>query len=283
MPPSYFQSFLSLSLLFYTSLNVSADNIQLQLATVCNLDTIEHIENYYVSEKYDGVRAYWNGTQLISRSQHTYKAPAWFTASLPPFALDGELWLGRQQFDDLSAIVRKETPPADWHSIRFQVFDLPTSSIDFEQRLTTLRSLFQKQRFDRHIQLIPQQIFSSKESLQQHLLQITASGAEGLMLHHKKGRYKAGRNSALCKLKIHNDDEANVIGYSEGKGKYKGLLGALIVTTNAGLTFKIGTGFTDQQRKSPPAIGSTVTYRYNGLTKTGLPRFARFIRIRQEN
>jgi len=59
------------------------------------------------------------------------------------------------------------------------------------------------------------------------------------------------------------------------------MLGSLMVETPEGLRFRIGSGFTDPQRRSPPPIGAIITYRYNGKTEKGIPRFARFLRVRQ--
>lgn len=100
------------------------------------------------------------------------------------------------------------------------------------------------------------------------------------MLHQQNALYKTGRSSDLLKLKTYQDTEAEVIGYRPGKGKYQGMVGALIVKTPQGKTFAIGSGLTDALRQTPPEIGSVVTYRYNGYTRHGLPRFARFLRVR---
>jgi DNA ligase-1 len=107
-----------------------------------------------------------------------------------------------------------------------------------------------------------------------------AAGGEGLMLHREDSIYRAVRGDDLLKLKVGQDAEARVVGYIEGKGKYSGMMGALQVQTRAGVQFRLGTGFNDQQRKQPPAIGVWVTYTYQGVTEKGVPRFARFVRER---
>jgi DNA ligase-1 len=85
----------------------------------------------------------------------------------------------------------------------------------------------------------------------------------------------------LLKLKPQLDAEATVVAHEAGQGKYRGVLGALVVMTPEGRQFRLGTGFTDAMRRHPPAIGSTVTYRYRDLTSTGLPKFASFWRVRE--
>jgi len=128
----------------------------------------------------------------------------------------------------------------------------------------------------------PQFRLADHSALLARLTDLEQAGAEGLMLHQQDALYKTGRSSDLLKLKTYQDTEAEVIGYRPGKGKYQGVVGALIVKTPSGKTFAIGSGLTDALRQSPPAIGTVITYRYNGFTKNGLPRFARFLRLRQD-
>lgn len=239
-----------------------------------------NVSAYYVSEKLDGVRARWDGRALWSRAGNRIDAPAWFVAGWPTIALDGELWIGRSRFDETSAIVRSaRAPDRDWQRIRFMVFDAPEVRGGFDARLRELQA-----RIDRAgvewLQAIPQQRHADTASLHKHLQQIVSAGGEGLMLHHGEGRYLPGRSDTLLKLKPWDDAEARVIAHLPGKGKYEGMLGALLVECPDGRRFRLGTGFKDAQRAAPPAIGSHVTYRYNGLTSKGLPRFARFLRVR---
>jgi len=59
-------------------------------------------------------------------------------------------------------------------------------------------------------------------------------------------------------------------------------VGALLVERPDGLRFRLGSGLDDAQRAAPPPIGSLVTYRHNGHTRNGVPRFARFLRVRAD-
>ena len=242
-----------------------------------NLD----VRDYWVSEKLDGVRAYWNGEKLVSRSGYVIHTPAWFTAGFPERALDGELWAGRGQFAWVNAAVRTY-PPKDeqWRKIGYYVFELPKAKGTFTERLEQLDRILAAHPLP-HLHKIEQFRLTDNKALNKKLEHLTAAGAEGLMLHHQDARYVTGRQNALLKLKTFQDDEAVVIGYTEGKGKYQGLLGALIVETEDGRRFKLGSGLSDQQRANPPAIGSTVTYKYYGFTQNGLPRFASFLRVRR--
>ncbi len=247
------------------------------------------VSKYWVSEKLDGVRAYWDGKQLISRGGQRIHAPAWFVADFPPIALDGELWLGRNQFAQTMSIISKLQPiDSEWLHIRYHVFELPNAPGTFTERLGALQALAAQSsnpptpaEKPRYWQLIPQFRLPDHRALMTKLQELEQQGAEGLMLHHQDALYKTGRSSDLLKLKSYQDTEAEVIGYRPGKGKYLGMVGALIVKMPDGRTFAIGSGLTDALRQNPPSIGALVTYRYNGVTKKGLPRFARFIRIRE--
>lgn len=244
-------------------------------------ETID-VQQYWVSEKLDGVRAYWDGKQLISRGGNVIAAPEWFVADFPAQKLDGELWLGRNKFADTLSIVSKLKPvDSEWQQIRYYIFELPDAAGSFTARINTMQALVQ-QHNSRYLTLVPQFRLADKAALQAKLSELENAGAEGLMLHHQDALYKTGRSNDLLKLKSYQDTEAQVIGYRPGKGKYQGLVGALVVKTPDGKTFAIGSGLTDALRQTPPQIGAVVTYRYNGLTKHGLPRFARFLRLRQE-
>lgn len=241
------------------------------------------LENYWVSEKLDGVRAYWNGKQLISRQGNMFLAPKWFTEVLPEVSLDGELWLGRGRFSELSGLVRRKSINSDsWKNIRFMVFDLPNSRQIFNERLKQLNEIVHRTNA-KHIQLVKQYKIETEKQLQAELESMVRSGGEGLMLHDANSYYKSGRHNDMLKLKKYEDAEAIVIKHLEGKGKYKGLLGAVLVETVNKKRFKIGSGFSDKQRRDPPKIGDVITFKYYGLTKNGIPRFASFMRIREEH
>lgn len=239
------------------------------------------LENYWVSEKLDGVRAYWNGKQLVSRQGNIFLAPKWFTEVLSEVSLDGELWLGRGRFAELSGLVRRKSLNNEsWKNIRFMVFDLPNSPQVFNERLKRLNKIIRHVNA-KHIQLIKQYKIKTEKQLQTELELMVRQGAEGLMLHDANSYYKSGRHNDLLKLKKHEDAEAIVIKHLEGKGKYKGVLGAMLVEMVNKKRFKIGSGFSDKQRRSPPKIGDVITFKYYGLTKNGIPRFASFMRIRE--
>lgn len=159
------------------------------------------------------------------------------------------------------------------------VFELPHASGDFAQRMVEMKKIIQSAN-QSYLVAVEQHRVNSREQLQQKLDQVVNAGGEGLMLHLASAPYVTGRSDVLYKLKPMFDAEATVLAHIVGKGKYKGQLGALRVRTDDGREFSIGTGFTDEVRRNPPPVGSVVTYRYRGLTSSGLPRFASYWRIR---
>ncbi|MEM5532250.1 DNA ligase [Pseudoalteromonas arctica] len=259
---------------------ISAAQPSVLLAKVYNETKHYDVNKYLVSEKYDGVRAIWTGTQFVTRKGNIINAPSWFTAPLPNVWLDGELWTKREHFSALSGIVRtKKTNNHDWQTITYKVFDMPDENLPFSTRYKNYNELITSLNSP-HISVVVQYSFTNNEQLTEYFENITKQGGEGVMLHLASAKHSNGRSNALLKLKPYLDAEAVVIAHLPGKGKYQGMLGALRVKTAQGQVFSIGTGFSDAERSAPPEIGSTVTYRFHGLTKNGLPRFASFLRVR---
>ncbi len=236
---------------------------------------------WWVSEKYDGLRGYWDGRKLWSRKGNAIQAPDYFLAELPTdIALDGELWIGRGQFEETISTVLSQTPDERWKKVHFMVFDAPQAKGTFEQRMEFLRATIPRE--NQFVKMVAQERCQGTKQLLAERDRIVALGGEGLMLRKPESDYAAGRSPTLLKVKPFDDAEATVIAHLPGKGKLEGKLGSLRVKTTDGREFSIGTGFTDAQRESPPAIGTVITYRYRGLTAKGLPRFPSFLRVRKD-
>ena len=234
---------------------------------------------YLVSEKLDGVRALWDGKTLRFRSGRAIAAPAWFMAGLPITPLDGELWTGRRQFDRVSATVRRsEANDSEWRAVRYRVFDLPADARPFALRAAGIADVVQRSNTP-WLQAVEHARVSDQLSLKRLLAAVVGKGGEGLMLHHQDALRRPGRSEHLRKLKATPDEEGLVIAHMPGKGKFTGRMGALQLQMPDGKRFALGSGFTDAQRNAPPAIGSSVTYRFRDRTATGLPRFASVVRV----
>lgn len=253
-------------------------------------DNAEDLTDWWISEKLDGVRAYWDGKQFLSRQGNVFHAPEWFIEHLPEVPLDGELWLDRKAFQRTVSIVRRQDKSDHWQQIRYLVFDAPAYDGDFETRMEFLIDCLsvhagKKKKAAQNTSYATAHEHTRCESLdhlQQELQRVEQLGGEGLMLRQPNSRYHAGRSSTLLKVKTFHDMDAVVTGYQNGRGKHKGKMGALEIELPDGTQLKVGTGFSDKQRAAPPELGSVITIRYQELTDRGVPRFPSFIRVRSD-
>jgi DNA ligase-1 len=240
------------------------------------------VKQFLVSEKFDGMRAVWDGNTLHTRNGNVIAAPAWFTKGFPATPLDGELWLARGKFDALSGAVRKDVPiDEEWRGISYLIFELPNAPGTFEAHAKRIVEIVREANIP-HLKAVVQFRVKDETALNKKLKQVVALNGEGLMLHRADAPYITWRSDVLLKLKLLLDAEAKVVAHVAGRGKYKGKLGVLVVETLEGVRFKLGTGFSDKHRENPPQIGSVITYTYRDITKTGKPKFASFLRLRDE-
>lgn len=234
----------------------------------------------WMSEKLNGVRAYWNGQRFISRLGNGFFAPEWFKEGLPTTPLDGELWLSRKKgaLQETVSIVRSAGGAERWKGLTYLVFDAPKQPGSFERRMEHLSSL----QSAPHLSLVSHQVCTGFDHLKDELLRVEALGGEGLMLREPGSAYDHGRSSTLLKVKTFHDAEGKVVEHKPGKGKHKGRLGALVIALDNGETFDVGTGFSDNERRKPPSVGTVITYRYTETTVRGIPLCASYVGIRSE-
>lgn len=238
------------------------------------------LSRYWVSEKFDGVRGYWDGHRLLTRGGTVVAAPVWFTKHWPATPMDGELWAGYGRFARASAIVR--TAGANdlaWHEMSYRVFDLPAQGGTFDARVPAIRAVVMAIG-DPWVVAVHQFHVTGEAQFRVELGRVLDRGGEGLVLHRGDALYAAGRGVGLLKLKPYEDAEAMVIAIKPGHGRLAGRMGSIVVRTPDGRRFAIGSGLSDADRADPPPVGSWVTYQFNGLTNSGLPRFVRFLRRR---
>lgn len=238
--------------------------------------------DWLMSEKLDGVRAYWDGEKFWSRGGKIYNAPEFFTRDLPSdIHLDGEIWLERGKFDKASGLVRRHNEVDGWRDLTFLVFDAPEADGGFENRIDEAMAWVSSLDYAR---VVDQEVCEGMEHLQDKMNKILKLGGEGVMLRESGSPYVRNRSGHLLKVKKFHDAEAMVVGYQPGEGRHEGRLGALIVywipyPKEPKLTtqFKIGTGFSDEERENPPEIGQTVKFSYQEITKDGIPRFPAYL------
>ncbi len=244
-------------------------------------DNERDLRGWWMSEKLDGVRAYWDGKRFLSRQGNVYHAPDWFIAGLPDEPLDGELWIDRKKFQRTVSIVRRQDKSELWKEVRYLVFDVPAHDAAFEARLALCRDLVRKLKKP-HVLSHDHETCRDVEHLRKELARVEALGGEGLMLRQPGSKYEHGRSATLLKVKTFHDADAKVIGHEPGRGKHKGRLGALLVELANGTRFAVGTGFSDAERAAPPLVGSIITFRYQELSEAGVPRFPSFVRVRSD-
>lgn len=240
---------------------------------------------WYMSEKLDGVRAIWTGSEFLSRAGNKFFAPACFTQHLPKAVLDGELYGGRGQFQRTVGIVKHKVPnEQDWMGLTYNVFEAPTVNLPFEivsKGLLEVKATYQ----NAPIVVAIQTVCEGLDHLQGFLSDVVTGGGEGIMLRNPASYYLQdaradGRSKHLLKVKIFKNNKARVIGYQLGAGKYTGMVGALCCAwidheAHEGF-FQVGSGLTDYDRAHPPEINSIIKFSYFELTNVGIPRFPVF-------
>lgn len=240
-----------------------------------------NVTSWYMSEKLDGVRAYWDGKKLISRNGNIFKAPAFFTKDFPKTELDGELWSKRGDFSNVSSIVNtknirrhsKLDLESRWQTLTYNIFEVPNATGDLLQRLSDVKE-------SKYIKIIKQIEVKNKAQLDNFLKSVEAKGGEGVVVRDGSLNYYTGRNTNALKLKSYTDEECEVIGHNKGQGKHENVMGSLLCRMQNNKIIKIGTGFKNEQRAKPPKIGAIITFKYYGLTSKGNPRFPVFLRVR---
>jgi len=232
-----------------------------------------NVSGWYMSEKLDGVRAYWNGEKLISRSGKYFAAPLFFTKDFPKTELDGELWTKRDDFSNIVSIVNKKKAHNGWKRLTYNVFEVPNAKGRLIKRLSTVRE-------SQYIKVVNQLKVENKSALDKFLKLVQEKSGEGVVVRNASLLYYSGRKDSALKVKSYIDTECEVIAYSQGKGKYENLLGSLVCKLKNGRIIKVGSGFTNEERIHPPKIGAIITFKYYGLTSKGNPRFPVYLRER---
>jgi DNA ligase-1 len=266
---------LSVVLLFSIFLHAQKPNLLL----LKSYNNEVNVTNWLMSEKLDGVRGYWNGKELVSRSGKAFAVPEWFTEDFPPFEIDGELWTKRGDLEHVVSIVNTQAPHEGWKQISYNIFEVPHQKGGVLERLEVLKKWLAKHP-NSFIKLIPQTPCKGAEHLKEELKRVEALGAEGLVVRNPKALYIDKRTSEALKVKSFQDDECVVVGYTKGHGKFEGLVGALKCAWQDRV-LKIGSGLSLDDRKHPPALDANVTFKYNGLTRKGNPKFPVFLRVRE--
>ncbi len=257
---------------------VDKDAPPLLLAHVWDRDT--DLTGWWMSEKLDGVRAYWDGARFISRLGNPFVAPDWFIESLPrDLPLDGELFAGRKRFQRTVGIVRRQDRSDAWRELAYVVFDAPRIVAPFEDRMRAVEDAM-RACDAAHLRAHAHARCEGTAHLRAELARVEAQGGEGLMLRQPGSHYEIGRSTTLLKVKTFKDAEARVVGHVAGAGRHVGRVGALACELPDGTRFSVGTGLSDDERRDPPPVGAVITFRYQELSDDGVPRFPSYVGVR---
>ena len=256
----------------------------------------QNVSGWLASEKLDGVRAYWDGRNLLSRNGKILAVPEGWSTYFPPFAIDGELYTARGEFEKIQSIVMDKTPnEVAWSEIKFYVFDVPEASGGLLERLSELEKfILQNPQAGQNLNIIKQVKVKDNAEFEAFAEAVIAKGGEGAVVREPNAPYERKRSKNALKYKKFKDAECEVTEVNAGTGKYTGLMGSVTCKSLGaagsntgeqipyGVTLTVGSGFSDEERANPPKIGSVITYKYQNLTAKGLPRFPIFLRVRED-
>ena len=255
----------------------------------------QNVSGWLASEKLDGVRAYWDGENLLSRQGKKLNAPLSFTKNFPKFALDGELYAKKLKFEEIQATVMDKLPDEKaWQRLKFHIFDVPEANGGLLDRLEVLAK-FLKNKPNENLIIIKQIKMRDNAQFLKFTEDIIVKGGEGAVVREPNTPYERKRSKNALKFKKFKDAECEVIAINKGSGKYVKFAGSLTCKAlggkddeekagepKSGTIFKIGSGLSDEKRQNPPKIGSIITYKFQNLTAKGKPRFPIFLRVRED-
>ena len=273
------------------------DKIDGGVMLASNWDDRDDPSNFWMSEKLDGIRAYWNGEGLYTRNGNRINAPKWFCKMLPSRArLDGELWKGYGRFGDTwGAVSKKVCKPYEWSDMTFQVFDSPDAGLEpFERRLMYACNMvnFAANSWSESrphtgpepqpcpIRVVNHLLCDDKEHMESFHEEVVSRGGEGLILRAKMSPYERKRSHLLRKVKLFHDAEAVVIGYTESERREFRALHCTLCS-DPSIEFDVGSGLSDRDLKNPPVIGSMITFKYQSFQESGKPRHPSFLRVKR--
>jgi DNA ligase 1 len=237
----------------------------------------QKINNWLMSEKLDGIRAYWDGKNLYTKNGNPIFTPKEFTNNFPSFELDGELWTKRDDFENIQNIVLDKSPSSKWNEISYNIFEAPNSKGNFYKRVEKIKIWFENNP-NNNVNIIKQYLCKDEEDLDTFLEKIISLKGEGVIIKNPNLEYINKRSQNSLKVKKFYDDEGIIqkINYKNNQMK------SLTIKLKNGTTFNLGNGFSDIQRVNPPKVGEQITFKYYGLTKNGKPKFASFLRVRNQ-
>jgi len=231
--------------------------------------------DWYICCKSGGVRCYWNGTKLLSKTLKAYSVPEQFTKDFPKAFLDVELFMQSGSSDDVSEILRKnKCEIKDWKKLHVSVLDAPGLELPFSERLLKMKQVFEDIDSP-YISLCEYKICKNRDSLMKKLETVKMKEeSTSLILLDPDNMYEEGKSNTMFEIVVTQQEGAEVVGYEKGRSN-NGKITKLEVINAHGVKFSIGLGLTDKIKKNPPEIGSIVKFSFQGINKSGVPKKAK--------
>lgn len=243
-------------------------------------------KRYYTQPKLDGIRCIARKDGLWSRAgkeivavPHIQEALVEYFEKHPNAILDGELYNHdlKDDFNKITSLVRKTKPkPEDIEEssklVQYHVYDLISSNEDFAKRIGEVVLI----EFDPCIQIVETLQVNNKDQLDSNYSDYIQAGYEGQMVRVDAAYQQNKRSKFLLKRKEFITDEYKVIGVSEGKGNWHGMIKRFHLVDSNDVTFDAGVrGTQDQMRElfESEKTPDWATLRYFELTPDGIPRF----------
>jgi DNA ligase 1 len=236
----------------------------------------------YIEIKFDGIRALIfkekDKQEVLTRYAHSILFEEF---DIIEGVYDTEVWKPGKNFDTASGEIRK----GDLSGVSVEVFDYLTWE-EWKKR----KSPTQKERRERleKIKLVPPLVLVDAwvakdiDEVEKYYKIAVEEGAEGIMIKEFEATYYWERGGGWYKYKKIEYEDAEVIDFEEGTGRLEGSLGALVVRLKDGRITKVGTGWTDEERKEiwknkSKYIGKWLELAFQEKAKEAV-RMPRFIR-----
>ena len=274
--------------------------IKPMLAHKVNENKIDFSEEVFIQPKLDGVRCIFTKDGAYSRTgkqfhnlRHIELRLKGFFKLNPDIQLDGELYNHalRNDFEQIISLVRKQKPTDEdrrnaQHLIQYHVYDFITESSSYENRLKWLMSNKVLWWGNVIVPVETHRVNKYEEAANIHYDGFLKQGYEGSILR-LNGPYEQKRSYNLQKFKDFSDDEATIVGYEAGKGKFTGLIGKFLMIDDNSIEFgcPIGKGYNYDDRRFilnniHDYMGKRATFTYFERTKAGSYRHPLYKTIR---
>lgn len=242
---------------------------------------LDKYSNYYVSEKYDGWQAVWDGSDKFTTNtgKRTFKPPKEWSSLLPQgISIAGELIIEGKQATDVATLT---TSKGEWKKVKFMAFDIPGMKEEsFRVRTNELKRIVKEQcrQFSNCPMIyVDQKVYKTGKEIYNRWKDVLKKGGEGLVLTDPDSKYRPmKRSNDRVKLKGREDTEGVIQSFNVSDGKLK----SIVLKLDNGNVFNLGIGFSNKERNEYSKIfkkGEKIKFSYRSISSGGKPKEARFV------